>query len=539
MFRSVFIFSVLLLFLSGCRVVVSVPEGGAVISQSGSYDCGELNSCIVEVNDVFFDETFAAQPRDGFTFTGWKKRDRGFFGGSDAVDVRLFTSGFGENETLMRILGSDETFYLEPTFERDFNPASFALVDTGVRLISSKSWRDSPLFSNVDPAVMDVDQDGFPDIVDNGPLYYLGSENDGFVNRQVPFYWLRNNGGDGTFSEGDPDLIPQSAVLVHTRHIEIADFNQDGLDDMVAVGHGFDVPPYEMERNLILQSTPGQPLSETESDNPDFTYAGFSHALDVGDISGDGAPDIVWVDLFNELGGLEEEFRILINDGLGNFARDTSAIQLNQATGKLDVALADLDGDEAEELIFGSWNEDGQNQVFWNNGSGKFDADVTVLPKLVVDGAEQYDTLAIATTDLNFDGLADLILSVSRTYDGGHLQFLINNGDRTFTDRTDTYGVDESYTGPPVWLYVADFNGDGRDDILTDAQFMWLRTSGDAFEKYVIPGLKSGDVGGGTWPVDYDLDGDLDIVSREFLTYDEYGASSSPTWRIIENKLVD
>ena len=60
----------------------------------------------------------------------------------------------------MRILESDETFYLEPTFGRDFNPANFALVDTGRRLTSSKSWRDSPFFSNVDPAVMDVDQDG-------------------------------------------------------------------------------------------------------------------------------------------------------------------------------------------------------------------------------------------------------------------------------------------------------------------------------------------------------------------------------------------
>ena len=538
MFSRAFVLSVLLLCFTGCKIIVSVPEGGAVVSQSGSYDCGEGESCIVEVNDVFFDETFTAQPRDGFKFTGWKKRDRGFFGGSNAVAVRLFTSGFRENEALMRILESDETFYLEPTFGRDFNPANFALVDTGRRLTSSKSWQDSPFFSNVDPAVMDVDQDGFPDIIDNGPLYLLGSD-DGWVNRRVPFYWLRNNDGDGTFSEGDPDLIPDSATLVHTRHITVADFNQDGLDDMVAVGAGFDVPPFPMERNLILQSNPGRPLAETESDNPEFTYAGLSHALDAGDIDGDGVPDIVWVDLFNELGGLEEEFRILINDGLGNFARDTSAIQLNQYTGKLDVALADLDGDKAEELIFGSWNEDGQNQVFWNNGLGKFGADFTVLPKLVVDGAEQYDTLAIATTDLNFDGLADLILSVSRTYDGGHLQFLINNGDKTFTDKTDIYGIGESYIGPPVWLYVADFNGDGRDDILTDGQFMWLRTSGDSFRKYVIPGLKSGEVGGGTWPIDYDLDGDIDIVSREFLTYDEYGSSSAPSWRIIENKLVD
>ena len=72
MFSRAFVLSVLLLCFTGCKIIVSVPEGGAVVSQSGSYDCGEGESCIVEVNDVFFDETFTAQPRDGFKFTGWK-----------------------------------------------------------------------------------------------------------------------------------------------------------------------------------------------------------------------------------------------------------------------------------------------------------------------------------------------------------------------------------------------------------------------------------------------------------------------------------
>ena len=105
-----------LALLAGCKVKITVPEDGRVDSQSGAYTCSAGKVCVIEVNDTFFDETFTAVPDQGYKFVRWKKVDRGFFGGSTDSTVRLFTSGFVGNDTLLGILESDQEFYLQPVF---------------------------------------------------------------------------------------------------------------------------------------------------------------------------------------------------------------------------------------------------------------------------------------------------------------------------------------------------------------------------------------------------------------------------------------
>ncbi|KAA1193181.1 hypothetical protein F0M18_04885 [Pseudohalioglobus sediminis] len=102
--------------LSGCKIEIVVPNGGNVVSASGAYGCAQGERCIVEVSDIFFDETFIAEPRAGYRFAGWKKRDRGLCGGR-LGDCELETSAFEGNPVLMMFLEADEVFYLEPVFE--------------------------------------------------------------------------------------------------------------------------------------------------------------------------------------------------------------------------------------------------------------------------------------------------------------------------------------------------------------------------------------------------------------------------------------
>ena len=103
------------ILLSGCRIVISVPEQGDVDSESSAFDCAAGETCEIDVVDLFFSETFSAQPPEGQLFLGWKKRDRGLCGGStDACS--LSTAGFEGNDLLEQILFSDEEFYLEPVF---------------------------------------------------------------------------------------------------------------------------------------------------------------------------------------------------------------------------------------------------------------------------------------------------------------------------------------------------------------------------------------------------------------------------------------
>ncbi|MBN7797557.1 hypothetical protein [Parahaliea mediterranea] len=105
-----------LLALSACKVRVTVPEGGSVISASGAHDCAAGKHCVIDVYDTTFDETFTAKPAQGYRFTGWRKRHGGFCGGN-TTPCRLATTGFEDNSDLMQILESDQVFYLEPVFE--------------------------------------------------------------------------------------------------------------------------------------------------------------------------------------------------------------------------------------------------------------------------------------------------------------------------------------------------------------------------------------------------------------------------------------
>lgn len=103
------------LLIGGCKIRISPPEGGRVVTQSGSFLCESGQVCEVEVTDTEFDLTFIAEPASGFVFDGWRRRDRGLCGGS--IDpCRLFTSGFVGQPALLEFLSSDEVFFLEPVF---------------------------------------------------------------------------------------------------------------------------------------------------------------------------------------------------------------------------------------------------------------------------------------------------------------------------------------------------------------------------------------------------------------------------------------
>jgi len=99
---------------TGCKVLLVVPLGGEVTLASGAI-CTAGSECEIDVSDVSFDETFTAVASEGYVFKQWRKRERGFFGGSADATVRLFTSTFAENDALLGLLSSDEVFFLEPT----------------------------------------------------------------------------------------------------------------------------------------------------------------------------------------------------------------------------------------------------------------------------------------------------------------------------------------------------------------------------------------------------------------------------------------
>jgi hypothetical protein len=109
--------SAVLLALSGCKLVIKVPEGGSVVSTDGAYVCEARQTCTIDVVDLFFDETFVAEPAPGYSFGGWKSKGSDtYLCGGETTPCRLSTEGFADNAILMTLLESDEAFVLEPRF---------------------------------------------------------------------------------------------------------------------------------------------------------------------------------------------------------------------------------------------------------------------------------------------------------------------------------------------------------------------------------------------------------------------------------------
>jgi len=103
------------LLLTGCKLQINVPAGGTVQSESGAFICRAAHRCVIDVADLFFDETFTAQPSTGYRFSHWKEKPYRFCGG-ESTPCHLFTSKMEGSDPLLAILESDKTFYLEPVF---------------------------------------------------------------------------------------------------------------------------------------------------------------------------------------------------------------------------------------------------------------------------------------------------------------------------------------------------------------------------------------------------------------------------------------
>jgi hypothetical protein len=103
------------LALSGCKLEIRVPHGGTVVSSDGAYICEAGQTCVIDVVDLFFDETFIAEPAHGFSFSHWEEKDR-YLCGEQTTPCRLSTAEFEGKPSLLSILESDETFFLKPRF---------------------------------------------------------------------------------------------------------------------------------------------------------------------------------------------------------------------------------------------------------------------------------------------------------------------------------------------------------------------------------------------------------------------------------------
>jgi len=122
------------------------------------------------------------------------------------------------------------------------------------------------------------------------------------------------------------------------------------------------------------------------------------------------------------------------------------------------VAVGDVDNDGLPDLYFSS--NLGRNALYLNKGNFKFQ-DVT--QRAGVAGPEGWKT-GVTMADINGDGRVDIyVAAVSYLGMHGHNVLYMNNGDGTFTDRAEEYGLD--FAGYSTQAAFFDYDGDGDLDM--------------------------------------------------------------------------
>src|SRR3989449_2942035 len=134
------------------------------------------------------------------------------------------------------------------------------------------------------------------------------------------------------------------------------------------------------------------------------------------------------------------------------------------------VAAGDIDGDGLVDLYFTS--NLGSNRLYRNLGNFRFE-DITARAG-VADSVGWKSGVTMA--DVNGDGRLDIYVSgVDYLGMKGRNVLYINNGDGTFTDRTDEYGL--GFSGYSTQAAFFDYDGDGDLDmyLLNSSTFSELR----------------------------------------------------------------
>ncbi len=355
-------------------------------------------------------------------------------------------------------------------------------------------------------ATADFNGDGFPDLVvptTSGFAVLLGEGNGAFTQESFTFPFSAQQSGVSSIATGDLTL--------------------NGCQDIVLV-------PY-IEGRVALNVTyvylgncAGGFSGPTSVDNPG------SWSVAVGDVSGDGIPDIVTSAGY-------------ISVGKGNGTFKAPVLEPVAFSGSYDVVLADLRNNGLTDIV--SQAGPGVTSVLLNKGKGQFEDGTWFSVPGAMGCAAPADyngdgrpDLAIATSsgiaivlgtgeasapfttgptlslsfescpiegDFNGDGIPDLMV-VNETQ-SGEASFILylGNGDGTFTYKsTVTIATSITLGG----LALGDFNRDGNLDFALATNWMVLGNGDGTFQTptqivagtQAWAGISTGDINGDGWP---------------------------------------
>src|SRR5439155_1476499 len=175
-------------------------------------------------------------------------------------------------------------------------------------------------------------------------------------------------------------------------------------------------------------------------------------AITVGDVNGDGRPDLVVANQGSTQ--MPGNVSVLLGTGDGTFQAPQT---FDGGMTPVAVSVADLNGDGRPDLAVANYGsidspaQPGNAAVLLGNGDGTFQA-----PQSFVTAGTR--PCAVAVQDLNADGISDLAVANCGPY---RVAVLVGNGDGTFQPAM-AFATGSSN---PEHVAVGDFNRDGVLDL--------------------------------------------------------------------------
>ncbi|MCU0550413.1 MAG: FG-GAP-like repeat-containing protein [Leptolyngbya sp. Prado105] len=314
----------------------------------------------------------------------------------------------------------------------------------------------------IDGTTVDFNGDGRTD--------FLRQERGEWALDKVNTTYVLLSNGNGTFNR---TVLPENLDLHGDfTNLYMGDFNGDGRTDFLRQEKGGWGADKNYTGAVFLSNGNGTfnrtILSEGFDLDGDFTN------LYMGDFNGDGRTDF----MRQEKGGWAADQNytasVFFSNGNGTFNRTILPENLDLKGDLTNLYMGDFNGDGRTDFLRqekGGWARDRANTVnaFLSNGNGTFNR--TILPE-EFDLTGNFTNLYIG--DFNGDGRTDFLRQERGVWADDHINtshVFLSNGNGTFTRSSplDQFGLHGDLTN----LFVGDFNGDGRTDLLRQERGIW------------------------------------------------------------------